>query len=93
MRPNWKTWAFPKTSNARLVTYQKQLFCEPFSQHSRSLKLRELPARFFGGLSNRIWSHSQGARATPHQRCLAQSVSGNFLSIKNCTIWITIARR
>jgi hypothetical protein len=32
--------------------FGKQFFSEPLSQHSRSLKLRELPARFFGGLSN-----------------------------------------
>jgi hypothetical protein len=31
---------------------QKHLFSEPFSQRSRSLKLQELPARFFEGLSN-----------------------------------------
>ena len=30
----------------------KQLFSEPFSQRSRSLKLRELPTRFFEGLLN-----------------------------------------
>jgi hypothetical protein len=32
--------------------FGKQLFSEPFSQRSRPLKLRELPARCFGGLSN-----------------------------------------
>ena len=35
-----------------LPVRKKQLFSEPFSQYPRLLKLRELSARFFEGLSN-----------------------------------------
>jgi len=32
--------------------FKNNFFPEPFSQQLRALKLRELPARFFEGLSN-----------------------------------------
>jgi hypothetical protein len=37
---------------AKPFRLKKQLFSEPFSQHSHMLKLRGLPTRFFGGLLN-----------------------------------------
>ena len=44
---------------------QNQFFSEPSIRQALVLKVRELPALFFGGLSNPVWRQFSGELALP----------------------------